>query len=249
VQHLSNESFDYVEAEHDGYRDAPFNIMHRRRLLHVRPDLWVVADDLQSAQSSTGEHMFDFYFHFPSNATLSVQQENDSVLRVNARADSARLQLLMCTSAALKGKMIEGQMNPIQGWVSSMYGERSRAPTLCIGLQTPAPASGMFLMLPSHSGADTVDAVATKSIRVTDGSALACEAAHGGVRDIFVSSFQDQPIRILDFTLRGKLFWIRTRNGRLAQVLGIDCKEVRHRDDVLMRDDAGMSQFEYLPKL
>src|SRR6185369_6623627 len=129
VQHLSNEGFDYVEAEHDWYRNAPFNIIHRRRLLHVRPGLWVVADDLQSAESSRDEHMFDFYFHFPSNANLSVQQENDSVLRVNARADSARLQLLMCTSVCMNPKTIEGQVDPIQGWVSSIYGEKSRAPT------------------------------------------------------------------------------------------------------------------------
>ena len=47
VQHLSNEVFEYVEAEHDGYRGAPFNIMHRRRLLHVRPGLWIGVDDLQ----------------------------------------------------------------------------------------------------------------------------------------------------------------------------------------------------------
>ena len=240
VQHLSNDGFDYVEAEHDGYRDAPSNIMHRRRLLHVRPDLWVAVDDLTGdVQGSSREHMFDFYFHFPRNAQLSVQQENDSVLRVNARADSARLQLLMCASAAIKAKTIEGQMDPIQGWVSSIYGQKSPAPTLRLRMQAPAPAFGMFIMSPSPS--DT----AIRGVSVTEGSALACEAECGDVKDIFVSSSGDHPVGILDCTLHGRFFWLRKTNGRLTRLLGIDCKEVRQRGEVLMHDDAVRPHFEY----
>jgi hypothetical protein len=207
-----------------------------------------VVDDLKGdLQGPWDQHMFDFYFHFPSNAKLSVQQENDSVLRVNALADSARLQLLMCTSASMKATTIEGQADPIQGWVSSIYGEKSRAPTLRLRMQTSAPASGMFIMLPSHSGADPDQVVTTRSVSVTEGSALACEAEYGDVKDIFVSSFRDQSIAIPDFTLRGRFFWLRKTNGRLTQVLGTDCKEVRHRDEVLMRDEAGRRHFEYFP--
>jgi len=247
VQHLSNGAFDYVGAEHDGYRGAPCNIMHRRCLLHVRPNLWVVVDDLKDdLQGPSLEHKFDFYFHFPSDAELSVQQESHSLLRLNARADSARLQLLMCTSAPMEAKTIEGQMDPIQGWVSSMYGEKSRAPALRISMQTPAPASGMFIMAPSYSGSDPDDVVATRSV-VTKGSALACETESGDVRDVFVSSLRDQSIGIMDFTLRGRFFWLRKTKGRLTKILGIDCKEVRHRDEVLMRDDAGRAHFEYVP--
>ena len=239
VKHVSNEAFDYVEAEHDGYRDAPFSIMHRRGVLHIRPDLWVVVDDLMG----TSEHMFDFYFHFSSNAKLSIRQDSDSVLRVNARADSAHLQLFMCASAPVMSKTIEGQVDPIQGWVSSTYGEKSRAPVLRVGMQTLAPASGMFIMLPSQSGADPDDAVATRAVPLTEGSALAFEAEQGNVKDIFVSSFHDQPIGIPDFTLHGRFFWLRKTNGRLTHVLGIDCKEVRHGDEVLMRDDSGRPHF------
>jgi hypothetical protein len=213
--------------------------MHRRRVLHIRPDLWVVVDDLMG----TAEHMFDFYFHFPSNAKVSIQQDSGSVLRVNARADSARLQLLMCASAPVTSKTIEGQVDPIQGWVSSTYGEKSRAPVLRVGMQTLAPASGMFIMLPSHSEADPDDAVATRPVPVTQESVLAFEAEHGDVKDIFVSSFHDQPIGIPDFTLHGRFFWLRKTNGCLTHVLGIDCKEVRHGDEILMRDDSGRPHF------
>jgi hypothetical protein len=163
---------------------------------------------------------------------------------VDASAESARLQLLMCASAAIGGKTIKGQLDPIQGWVSLLYGEKSPAPTLRIRMRTLAPASGMFIILPSHSGAEPDHAVDTRSVCITEGSALACEAEYGDVKDIFVSSLRDQPVGIMDFTLRGRFFWLRKTNGRLTQVLGIDCKEVRHRDEVLMRDGAGRPHFD-----
>jgi uncharacterized heparinase superfamily protein len=247
VQHLSSERFDYVEAEHDGYRNAPGGIMHRRRLLHIRPDLWVAVDDLNgpSHESARDEHEFDFYFHFPSNAKITLQQENSVAIRVNVRADAARLQLLMCASACLKGKTIEGQLDPIQGWVSPLYGEKSSAPALRLSMQTLAPASGMFIMAPSHSDADPNQAVTMRPVSVSGGSALACEAEHGDVKDIFVSSARDQRIGIVDFTLRGRFFWLRQTAGRVTHIFGIDCKEVRHFSEVLLSDDAGRPHFDW----
>jgi len=247
LQHLSSETFDYVEAEHDGYSDPPVSIVHRRGLLHISPGLWVVVDDMQgpSDKPERAEHKFDFYFHFPANAKVSVQQESSALIRLNARADSARLQLLMCASAIVQGKTIEGQVAPIQGWVSSLYGRTSRAPTVRISMETRAPASGMFIMMPSHADADSEQAIVTGPVLVTGGSALACEAVHGNVKDVFVSSVRDQRIGILDFTLHGRFFWLRMTGGRLTRILGIDCKEVRHLNKVLIRDDAGRPHFEW----
>jgi hypothetical protein len=242
VRHLAKEGFNYIEAENDGYRDAPHNILHRRRLLHLSPGLWVVADDLAGPPQ---QHIFDSYFHFPANSHVSIQQENERVLRVSACADSARLKLLVCASASMQAKTVEGQINPIQGWVSQTYGHKSPAPTLRIGMETRAPASGMFIMLPSYSAAPDPE-VTTRSVSVTGGSALACEAECDGIRDIFVSSPGGQLITIPDFSLNGCFFWLRMKHGELAQVLGIDCKEIRFRDSVLMHDDSGRSHFRLL---
>jgi len=242
LQHLSDKDFDYVEAEHDGYRGAPFHVMHRRGLLHLRHGLWAVIDDLQGPSN---EHTFDFYYHFSANAKLSVEQERDSILRVNARAGEARLQLLMCASNAITANTVQGQTEPIQGWVSSLYGEKSPAPTLRASLRAPAPTFGMCIMLPSHSDADRDSTISTRSIRITSGSALACEADYGQVKDIFVLSTQDQPISIMDFTLRGRFFWLRQTSGQLTRILGIDCQEVRHRDQVLMCDETSVPHFDF----
>ena len=247
LQHLSNESFDYVEAEHDGYRDAPGGIVHRRLLLHVRSGLWVVVDDMRGDPEQTlrKDHKFDFYFHFPSKAKVSVQQESSAIIRVDAHADSAHLQLLMCASAIVQGKTIAGQVDPIQGWVSPLYGEKAPAPTVRLSMQTRAPASGMFIMVPSHSGADPNPVIVTRPVSVTGGSALVCEAEQGEVKDVFVSSVRDQRIGVMDFNLSGRFFWLRKTGGRLTSILGIDCKEVRRGSEVFMSDEVGKPHFEW----
>jgi hypothetical protein len=199
----------------------------------------------RTAQPFRDEHKFDFYFHFPSNAKVVVQQENSAAIRVNARADAAHLQLLMCASACLQATTIEGEVSPIQGWVSSQYGEKSPAPAVRLSMQSLAPASGMFVMSPSHSGADPNHAVTMRPVSVSGGSALACEAEHGDVKDIFVSSARDQRIGIVDFTLRGRFFWLRQTAGRVTHVFGIDCREVRHFSEVLLNEDAGRAHFEW----
>jgi hypothetical protein len=112
-------------------------------------------------------------------------------------------------------------------------------------MQTRAPAFGIFIMLPSHSSSAPARSVKTRSVSVTGGSALACEAEYGGVEDIFVSSFGDQQISLRDFTLNGRFFWLRLTNGCLTRALGIDCKEIRHGDEVLMCDYSGRAHFEY----
>jgi hypothetical protein len=53
-----------VEAEHDGYRRLPQGVIHRRRLLFIPPESWIVVDDFRGS----GEHTFDFRYHIPTDA-------------------------------------------------------------------------------------------------------------------------------------------------------------------------------------
>ncbi len=165
-----------MEAEHDGYCQAPRNITHRRTLLHVYPDVWVVVDDLIGPPS---EHTFDTYFHFPASSNLSIEHDSDIALRVNARAASARLRLLMCASAPIEASLAEGQMDPIQGWVSPAYGKKMAAPALRVRMRSAAPASGMFIMLPSHSGTDSYHPMVLPTADDNEGRPLATELEQG----------------------------------------------------------------------
>src|ERR1019366_289283 len=44
---------DYVEGEHGGYRRMPQEVIHRRRLLFVPPESWIVVDDFRGSGAHT----------------------------------------------------------------------------------------------------------------------------------------------------------------------------------------------------
>jgi hypothetical protein len=61
VRWASTASVEYFAASHGGY--ASIGIRHRRAILFVKPDYWVVADDLEGAQPTD---TLSWYLHTPS---------------------------------------------------------------------------------------------------------------------------------------------------------------------------------------
>ena len=109
---------EYMEAEHDGYRRLPQGVIHRRRLLYVAPESWIVVDDFRGS----GEHTFDFHYHLPGDAEVSL----------------------------FASKPL--QTERIAGWMSRAYGEKKPCSTLHATLTGAAPAAAMtFLTTECHA--------------------------------------------------------------------------------------------------
>jgi hypothetical protein len=137
---VSTEAFDFVDAEHDAYRRLPDPVLHRRRVLFVKPRYWVVVDDLEGA----AEHQLDLRFQF-GPMPVSV----DSALWARARGPEGRgLLIRPFASVPLKPEVIEGEIAPIQGWTSSNYGRRQPAPVLTYSTVTRLPLRIVTLLLP-----------------------------------------------------------------------------------------------------
>jgi Heparinase II/III-like protein/Heparinase II/III N-terminus len=123
---------EYVEGEHDGYRRLPQGVIHRRRLLTLSPGHWLVADDFRG----TGEHAFEFHYHFSN--------------------DFEESELTLFASLPVAKSCIEG-------WVSRGYGEKQACTTLRATMTGAAPAAAMTFLgdsgepvvrqLPLESGA------------------------------------------------------------------------------------------------
>ncbi len=45
----STPEFDFLDAEHDGYLSLPDPVVHRRRVIFVKPGYWILVDDLSGA--------------------------------------------------------------------------------------------------------------------------------------------------------------------------------------------------------
>jgi hypothetical protein len=148
---ISNDKFDFAEASSDAYSCLPDPVIHRRRVLFVKPRYWVVVDDLEGV----AEHEVELRFQF---APTKVALETD----LWARAQGHRGQELLIRPFALvplKASVHEGEVSPIQGWVSPDYGQCLPAPVLIYSAETHLPLRIMTLLFPRENAADPIPVV------------------------------------------------------------------------------------------
>jgi len=138
----STEASDDAEASHDAYSRLADPVVHRRRVLFVKPGYWVFVDDLDGR----AEHAVELRFQF---APIEVTVGPD--LWARARVSAGRgLLVKPFATVALKGEVHEGELAPIQGWISPDYGRRGPAPALIYSTVTRLPLRIMTLLLPTE---------------------------------------------------------------------------------------------------
>jgi hypothetical protein len=214
-KHISLPEFEYVDGEHDGYSALPREIGHRRRLIHIRPDYWIVLDDLRGK----GEHNFDFLYHFAPDVELFVfGDERKGDVECSARLHDTGLQMFMYGSASLRAEAICGQVGPIQGWASRRYGERHPSPVLRASMHCCAPAAMMTMIMPGTT--------ATQSRRFNGKSDRASAAVirNGDYDDIAVMCSVDGDLHLNGCEMRGEFFWMRLQNGDLHRLLAVNSR-------------------------
>jgi Heparinase II/III-like protein/Heparinase II/III N-terminus len=136
----STDALDVVDAQHAAYRDLDDPVVHRRRVLWVKPRYWVIVDDLLGVD----EHRVELRFQFaPLNVTI------DEALWTRARgARGHGLLLHPFTRVGLQAQLFRGEAAPIQGWVSPDYGQRRPAPVVVYSAVATLPLRIATLVLP-----------------------------------------------------------------------------------------------------
>jgi hypothetical protein len=189
------------------------SIRHRRRLIHVSPNYWIVLDDV----SGEGTHDFDFLYHFAPNAHLSVlSDEKRGEIECRAAIEHAGLQMYMYSSNAVRAEAVCGQTGPIQGWSSRLYGERRASPVLKVTVNGSAPVSMMSFLVPGNEPICS-HRFACKSSLVT-----AATIRDGEYDDIVVMGLDDVELRLMDYQMRGECFWVRTEQGGLRRLFAVN---------------------------
>jgi hypothetical protein len=107
----------------------------------VKGSYWVIVDDLEG----DGEHHVDLQFQF-SPLELHV----DPALWARARGRSGtELLVRPFASVALKASVHTGELDPVRGWVSPVYGRRTTLPLRVLTLLLPS--SGPHAAVPAVS--------------------------------------------------------------------------------------------------
>ena len=168
----SSTSLDYATGSYDeGYgaqRDR--DVTHWRQVFFVKPDYWVIYDQF----TGVGAHQLDTLFHFPP---VPVKQEEGEYLRAvrSVSEDRANVAVIAPTHE-LTVKVMTGQREPVQGWVSPGYNQQEAAPCADFGWYGELPVGFAYVLYPMRPGEQTQ--VKVEAIHVTyQGKAVGPEAA------------------------------------------------------------------------
>jgi hypothetical protein len=154
---------DVVDARHDAYLQLPEPVVHRRRVFFVKPDYWVIVDDVVAAaepaslkrdsakagsRSATSKHQLEVRFQF---APLTVTVGRDDI----ARAETPGGHVLWAVPFASSAFTAEVR----EGWISPDYGQREPAPALVYSTIAPLPWRMVTLLLPETGSPSAAPAV------------------------------------------------------------------------------------------
>jgi hypothetical protein len=139
---VSNGCFDFVDGSHDGYHRLAEPVTHRRGILFVKPEYWIVVDLL----IGRGVHTLQQYFHLMPWAVPHLNQETKAV-RVDKHGSPA-ITIAPTGVQSLRADIVTGASDPIQGWVSFYSGEKIAAPVLKYEKRVQLPAIFCTVLYP-----------------------------------------------------------------------------------------------------
>jgi hypothetical protein len=143
----STDGFDLVDAEHRAYADSGRPVIHRRRVVFIKPHCWVLIDDL----TGDGQHWIDSSFQF---APMPVGMVTPDWVRADTDS-GASLWVSSFPQSPLLPAITRGATAPIRGWISSRYGQRQPAPALTYSGMVTLPWRSLTVLFPvKHAGAD-----------------------------------------------------------------------------------------------
>jgi hypothetical protein len=144
----SNPGADVIDADHDGYLRLDDPVSCRRRIVFVKPDYWLIVDDVDGADRHTIEQTFQFA------AGVHIATAPGGWLRIETPGARV-LWMFASASTPVETALSSGEEAPIRGWTSSDYGRREPAPALVFTAEASLPWRILTLLVPDPGGSQT----------------------------------------------------------------------------------------------
>jgi len=143
---VTGKDSDYVEATYDEAfgGEVGRGVQHTRAVLFIKPDFWVMLDRLTAVDGKP--HTYEPMFHFDGAVKA------DGLRVVTQNAGEANLTLLARADTDLRVKIVEGQQEPVQGWLTKTISSVRPAP-VAIYQTRGGTAHLIYAMAPAPAGA------------------------------------------------------------------------------------------------
>lgn len=214
---IGEERFDLFEGSHDGYRRLADPATHRRSILFLKNDYWIVRDLVETA----GEHDYSLNFHFDVGVKTTVGDGGAWV-----GGDDHRIFTFGDN----------GIWEQKESWISKNHGNRVNAPLMRFTSAGDGPQEFFTFILPVGDG---VDAPMVAEMPIASGRAFVIQYA--GYNDVFV--YNDEPGVSINngiFESNFRYSWARLRSGETLpdEFVLIDGNRMKlGEDDIFDSDD------------
>jgi hypothetical protein len=143
-------------GSHDGFSRLVPPASYERSVVLVHPSLWIIRDEIES----TDVHDIGVHFQCAPGLTVALADASSAVIHREERVVAH-----MVTLAA------GGHLELSEGWVSGTYGERTRAPHLCLSARGSRQSVTTFVVAGAAGPLDVrlVPAGATEAFSVRAG--------------------------------------------------------------------------------
>lgn len=133
-----------VEGEHHGYARHPGGCVHRRAVLFVKDDLWIVVDRI------VGEGTHAARLHWLGGPFPSGYDPAAGALTLETPAGPFTITALDEAGAPLAGDVVVGGQDPPRGWMSRYYGEKVPVPSLVVERAARLPLTLLSVLGPGR---------------------------------------------------------------------------------------------------
>lgn len=84
----ANENYEFVQGGHIGYMDLPNGVFVNRKIVHIKPNIYIIMDEMYTG----GDHTYQQYFHFNEIGTLEYLQDIEGVQDISDIEDIQDIQ-------------------------------------------------------------------------------------------------------------------------------------------------------------
>ena len=144
----STPSFDYARDTHTaGYgKAADRGVSHRRRVLYVKPDWWLVVDDLAAGDGKAHTAASQFLIN-ASDAT--VDEKTGWLLSAPAGPQNVRLLIVPLVGEGMQARLIVGQREPeVMGFLPHGFEKLRPVPAVQFELAFEGGATMAYALIP-----------------------------------------------------------------------------------------------------
>ncbi len=138
-----NDSWQLIDISHNGYVYTDDPIYHRRRVLHLADDIYIIDDQVTGL--GLKEHDIRLYFNF---AFGDLSEKEEGIYQYKSQKGREYC-LTSLANTEVKGEILCGSEEPIGGWISHGYAWRKPIPQLNLQAKGKVPFRYITVVAPA----------------------------------------------------------------------------------------------------